>query len=82
MDEPVFLSPKGFRWDERNLETLWHKTLKRSGIRKVRLHDLRHTFASQLIEQGAHPKYIQEQLGHSSITYDNGYLRAPVPQSK
>ena len=34
----------------------------------VRLHDLRHTFASQLIEQGAHPKYIQEQLGHVSIT--------------
>ena len=31
-------------------------------------HDLRHTFASQLIEQGAHPKYIQEQLGHASIT--------------
>src|SRR6185295_10526981 len=28
----------------------------------------RHTFASQLIEQGAHPKYIQEQLGHASIT--------------
>jgi Phage integrase family len=36
-------------------------------LRKVRLYDLRHTFASQLIEQGAHPKYIQEQLGHSSI---------------
>jgi integrase len=41
---------------------------KASGIRRVRLHDLRYTFASQLIEQDAHPKYIQEQLGHSSIT--------------
>jgi integrase len=30
-------------------------------------HDLRHTYASLLIEQGAHPKYIQEQMGHSSI---------------
>jgi len=27
----------------------------------------RHTFASQLIDQGAHPKYIEEQMGHSSI---------------
>ena len=46
LDEHVFLLPMGFRWDERNLETLWHKTLKLSGIRKIRLHDLRHTFAS------------------------------------
>ena len=67
-DEPVFLSPMGLRWDERNVEKPWHRALKLSGIRRVRLHDLRHTFASQLIEQGAHPKYIQEQLGHASIT--------------
>ena len=63
----VFLSPQGCRLDERNLETAWADCLKRAGIRKVRFHDLRHTFASLLIQHGAHPKYIQEQLGHSSI---------------
>jgi integrase len=30
-------------------------------------HDLPHTFVSLLIQRGAHPKYIQEQVGHSSI---------------
>jgi integrase len=34
----------------------------------LRLHDLRHTSVSLLIELGAHPKVIQERLGHSSIT--------------
>lgn len=34
----------------------------------LRFHDLRHTAASLLIEQGAHPKLIQARLGHSSIT--------------
>jgi integrase len=34
----------------------------------LRFHDLRHTCASLLIAAGAHPKAIQEQLGHSSIT--------------
>jgi integrase len=66
-DAWVFLSPKGYRLDERNLETAWARCLKAAGIRQIRFHDLRHTFASLLIEQGAHPKYIQEQMGHSSI---------------
>ena len=33
----------------------------------LRFHDLRHTCASLLIAQGAHPKLIQARLGHSSI---------------
>jgi integrase len=42
--------------------------LKVAGIGKVRFHDLRHTFASLLIEQGENIKYIQTQLGHSTPT--------------
>lgn len=34
----------------------------------LRFHDLRHTCASILISQGAHPKEIQARLGHASIT--------------
>lgn len=34
----------------------------------LRLHDLRHSCVALLIELGAHPKAIQERLGHSSIT--------------
>jgi integrase len=33
----------------------------------LRFHDLRHTCASILIAQGAHPKEIQARLGHASI---------------
>lgn len=34
----------------------------------TRFHDLRHTCAALCIALGAHPKAIQERLGHSSIT--------------
>jgi len=37
-------------------------------IGKIRFHDLRHSYASLLIEQGENIKYIQSQLGHSSPT--------------
>jgi integrase len=43
----------------------------------LRFHDLRHICAALLIAQGAHPKEIQERLGHSTIqlTFDRyGHL--------
>ena len=40
--------------------------IKAAGCPKIRFHDLRHTYASFLIEQGENIKYIQSQLGHSS----------------
>jgi len=55
--------------------------LRRAGIKQVRFHDLRHTFASLLIATDQHPKYIQSQLGHSSIkiTMDTyGHLMNPT----
>ncbi|MDH4227032.1 MAG: site-specific integrase [Deltaproteobacteria bacterium] len=41
--------------------------LRRAGLRRVRFHDLRHTFATLLISQGENVKFIQSQLGHASI---------------
>lgn len=63
----VFLSPEGLRWDERNLRREFYRCLEKAGIRQVRFHDLRHTYASLMAEAGAPPKYVQKQLGHSSF---------------
>ncbi len=42
-------------------------TLVRARLPRVRFHDLRHTYASLLIQAGEHPKAIQQALGHASI---------------
>jgi len=42
--------------------------LEDAKLPRMRFHDLRHTYASLLIEQGENIKYIQSQLGHSSPT--------------
>jgi integrase len=50
-------------------QRVWKPAVKNSGLDpNLRFHDLRHTCASLLIEQSAHPKEIQARLGHSSIT--------------
>lgn len=41
--------------------------LKKAQLRKIRFHDLRHTYASIQIDLGANSKYLQKQMGHSSI---------------
>jgi integrase len=42
-------------------------TLVRAGLPPMRWHDLRHTFASMLIGQGANVVFVSRQLGHSSV---------------
>ncbi len=66
--EWVFLSPHGCRWDDAHLKRAWKRCLMASGLRQIRFHDLRHTYASHLIDRDAHAKYVQEQLGHGSIS--------------
>jgi len=61
----------------------FNPALKVAGLPKIRFHDLRHTYASLLIEQGENIKYIQSQLGHSSPTVTlniYAHLMKPVNQ--
>ncbi len=66
--ELLFPGPDGGILDPDNL---YHRyfvpVLAKAGIRKIRLHDLRHTFGSLLIQNGASLTYVKEQMGHASI---------------
>ena len=35
---------------------------------RIRLHDLRHSHATHMLQAGIHPKIAQERLGHSSVS--------------
>ena len=61
----------------------FNPALTTAELPKIRFHDLRHTYASLLIEQGENIKYIQSQLGHSSPTVTMNvyaHLMKPVNQ--
>src|SRR4029077_8507378 len=67
-DELVFPSPDGSILDPDNLyHRYFRSVLTKAGLRKIRLHDLRHSFGSLLIRSGATIVYVKEQMGHSSI---------------
>ena len=67
-DDLVFPSKAGTVLDHNNLVHYhFHPCLERAGLRRFRFHDLRHTFGSHLIQDGASLAYVKEQMGHSSI---------------
>ena len=44
------------------------RILERVGLPHMRFHDLRHTCATLLLSKGVHPKFVQELLGHATIS--------------
>jgi len=70
-------------WQGHMLLRRFYPALKKAEVPRIRFHDLRHTFASMLIEQGENIKYIQSQLGHSSPTVTlNVYAHLMKPSNQ
>ena len=46
----------------------FQRALQRAGLPSLRIKDLRHVHASIMLSEGVHPRVVQEQLGHASIT--------------
>ena len=64
----MFPSPEGSVLDPDNLiKRYFLPAIEHAGLRRFRFHDLRHTFGSLLIQDGASLAYVKEQMGHSSI---------------
>jgi integrase len=53
--------------EQNHIRRIFKRVLTKAGIREMRIHDIRHTYASLLLSQGESPVYVKEQLGHQSI---------------
>jgi len=72
ISEWVWANEKGQRIDINNVKVKnFKRVLRKAGLRDIRYHDLRHTYASQLLAQGEPVTYVSQQLGHanSQITF-------------
>ncbi|HKW93020.1 MAG TPA: tyrosine-type recombinase/integrase, partial [Methylomirabilota bacterium] len=46
---------------------VWARICHHAGLRRLRVHDLRHTYASLQLRRGKPMEYVQQQLGHTAI---------------
>lgn len=88
-DEYLFQSPmkdshgRHYRLSGRTVQKVFENALKRAGIvKKATPHDLRHSFATHLLENGISIRHIQQLLGHKNITTTTIYTRVYNPHLK
>ena len=65
----VFPSPNGGPISPDSVLHMLHRVLKRAGLPKVRFHDLRHTFATLVLQNGVDVKTVSGMLGHFSAGF-------------
>jgi len=67
MSEFVFCDKTGQPLSQNSARNVFKRNAKKAGLRAIRVHDTRHSYASILISEGVPIAYVKEQLGHSSI---------------
>jgi integrase len=70
----VFPGEKGGAMDGSALHRRYVRALQRAGVRRLRFHDLRHTFGTQAIASGAHVMDVKEWMGHRHLSTTMRYV--------
>jgi integrase len=62
-----------------SFSTTFERLVARAGVPRIRVHDLRHTYATIALRAGVHPAIVSERLGHSSIAVTIDLYSHAVP---
>jgi integrase len=68
-DTYIFPSPNGGPISPDSVQNMLNRVLKRAGLPKIRVHDLRHTFATLALQNGVDIKTVSGMLGHYSAGF-------------
>mgnify|MGYP000408564617 FL=1 len=68
----VFVNPQTLK-PFTNIYFSWNNVRVRAGLPNVRLHDLRHTYASNLVNSGTSIYVVSKALGHASLKNTERY---------
>lgn len=65
---PYLYQRNGKPLSQNSMRNVFKQALTKAKLRHIRIHDLRHSYASMLLSSGISPVYVKEQLGHTNIS--------------
>ena len=65
----VFAKPDGTFIHPDIFSQSFRRQVASAGVPRIRLHDLRHTHATLLLQAGVSPKIVSERLGHATVAF-------------
>ncbi|WP_281828815.1 MULTISPECIES: tyrosine recombinase XerC [Lactobacillus] len=75
----IFLNNQGQPLTDRGIEYIMQRTFNKAGISgKVHPHELRHTFATAMLNNGADLRTVQELLGHENLSTTQIYTHVTM----
>jgi integrase len=76
----VFLTDEGLPY-QTTPKKAWYGACERAGIENLHIHDLRHTFATNLLVAGVDVRFAEKQMGHAGKNAMNSrYAHVPDPE--
>jgi integrase len=57
--------PDGRRLHADTVTRRFNRLVDRAGVRRIRLHDVRHTYATLSLDSGVHAKIVSDRIGHA-----------------
>ena len=72
-EAPLFAGRGGNHFTTTALEISWYRAVETASIKSCGIHSARHTYATTLLAKTNNIRYVQKQLGHSSLTMTSLY---------
>jgi integrase len=75
----VFTRENGTAFHPQLLSDAFDRLVKRSGLPKIRLHDLRHTYATLSLRAGIRAEVVSRRLGHATVAFTQDTYTHAIP---